>query len=197
MFELSVLSALRTVGSFILYKDTLVFAIGPDNTGEKLGIIRIGGHVEENETYLQTLEREIKEEASIEVKLLSSPNTFYKRNWNDSDYSEISDYIDLDINPLIITGTKIHSTAVFLSCAKEEPKPSSETYGIIFLKENDIKRICTEKLRLKDFLDSGGKLIQQKEIDYDMEMYAGVHLQFLNRLIEDKNDLVNKFINIK
>lgn len=197
MFELSILNALRTVGSFILYKDMFAFAIGPDNTGEKLGIIRIGGHVEENETYLQTLEREIKEEASIEVKLLSSPNTFYKRNWNDNNYIEISDDIDLDIKPLIITGTKMNSTAVFLSCAKEEPKPSSEAYGIIFLKKDDIKRICTGKLCLNDFLDSGGKLIQQKEIDYDMEMYAGVHLQFLNRLIEDKNDLVNKFINIK
>lgn len=90
MFELSVLNGLKTVGSFILYKDTLVFMIGPDNTGEKLGIMRLGGHIEENE----------------------------------------------------------------------------------------IKRICSQKLRLRDFLENCGKLIQQKEIDYDMEMYAGVHLKF-------------------
>lgn len=195
MFELSVLNGFKTVGSFILYEDTIAFMIGPDNTGEKLGVMRLGGHIEENESYLQTLQREIKEEGSIEVKLLNAPNTFYKRNWDDNNYNEITDDIALDIKPLIIVGDKMRSTAIFLSYTEEEPKPSSEACGIIFLKENEIKRICSEKLRLRDFLESGGKLIQQKEIDYDMEMYAGVHLTFLNRLIEDKNNLVNRFIN--
>jgi hypothetical protein len=195
MFELGILNGFKTVGSFILYKDTIAFMIGPDNTGEKLGVMRLGGHIEENESYLQTLEREIKEEGSIEVKLLNSPNTFYKRNWDDNNYNEITDDIALDIKPLIIVGDKMRSTAVFLSYTEEEPKPSSEACGIIFLKENEIKRICSEKLRLRDFLESGGKLIEQKEIDYDMEMYAGVHLTFLNRLMEDKNNLVNRFIN--
>jgi len=195
MFELSVLNGFKTVGSFILYEDTIAFMIGPDNTGEKLGVMRLGGHIEENESYLQTLQREIKEEGSIEVKLLNAPNTFYKRNWDDNNYNEITDDIALDIKPLIIVGDKMRSTAIFLSYTEEEPKPSSEACGIIFLKENEIKRICSEKLRLRDFLESGGKLIQQKEIDYDMEMYAGVHLTFLNRLIEDNNNLVNRFIN--
>ena len=63
------------------------------------------------------------------------------------------------------------------------------------IEENEIKRICSEKLRLRDFLDSDGKLIQQKGIDYNMEMYAGVHLTFLNRLMADNNNLVNRFIN--
>ncbi|GKX66357.1 NUDIX hydrolase [Inconstantimicrobium mannanitabidum] len=197
MFELNILNGFKTVGSFILYKDTLAFMIGPDNTGEKLGVMRLGGHIEENESYLQTLEREIKEEGSIEVNFLNSPNTFYKRNWNDNNYDEIIDEIPLDIKPLIIVGDKVRSTAVFLSYTEKEPKPSSEACGIIFLKENEVKRICSEKLRLRDFLDSGGKLIQQKEIDYNMEMYAGVHLTFLNRLIADNNNLVNRFINGK
>lgn len=65
---LSGLNGFKTVGSFILYKDTLAFMIGPDNTGEKLGVMRLGGHIEENESYLQTLEREIKEEGSMEDK---------------------------------------------------------------------------------------------------------------------------------
>lgn len=189
MFELSVLNGFKTVGSFILYQDTLAFMIGPDNLGEKLGITRLGGHIEENENLLQSLEREIKEEASVEVKLFNSPCTFYKRNWDDSNYSEISNDIVWDIKPLIIVGDKSRSTAVFLSYTEDEPKPSSEACGIIFLKETDIKDICSKKLSLKDFIDNGGKFLRQKEIDYDMEMYAGVHLAFLNRLIEDKNDV--------
>jgi hypothetical protein len=194
MFELSVLNGFKTVGSFILYQDTLAFMIGPDNSGEKLGVMRLGGHIEANENLLQSLEREIKEEASVEVKLFNSPCTFYKTNWDDSNYCEITNNIVWDIKPLIIVGDKARSTAVFLSYTEEEPKPSSEACGIIFFKEADIKNICSNKLRLKDFIDNGGKLIQQKEIDYDMEMYSGVHLTFLNRLIEDKNDLVHKYI---
>ena len=194
MFELSVLNVFKTVGSFILYQDTLAFMIGPDNSGEKLGVMRIGGHIEANEKLLQALEREIKEEASVEVKLLNSPCTFYKTNWDDANYYEITNDIVWDTKPLIIVGDKSRSTAVFLSYTEEEPKPSSEACGIIFLKETDIKAICLKKLCLKDFIDNGGKFIQQKEIDYNMEMYAGVHLTFLNRLIEDKNELVHRYI---
>lgn len=193
MFELSVLNAFKTVGSFILYQDTLTFMIGPDNTGRKLGIMRLGGHIEENENLLQALEREIKEEGSVKVKLFDSPSAFYKRNWEDIDYCEITNKLKWDIRPLIITGDKSRSTAVFLSYTEEEPKPSSEAYGLIFLKENDIRDICTKKLHLIDFLKNGGKLIQHKEIDYDMEMYAGVHLSFLNRLMEDDNNLVHRY----
>lgn len=195
MFEMSVLNGFKTVGSFILYRDTLAFMIGPDSSGEKLGIMRIGGHIEENESLRQALEREIKEEASIEVRHFNSPSSFYKTSWEDSNYCEITNDIVWDIKPLIIVGDKVRSTAVFLSYAEEEPKPSSEACGIIFLKEADIKNICSKKLCLKDFINSGGKFIQQKEIDYDMEMYAGVHLTFLNRLIEDKNDLIHNYIN--
>jgi hypothetical protein len=194
MFELSVLKGFKTVGSFILYQDTFAFMIGPDNSGERLGIMRLGGHIEKNESLLQSLEREIKEEGSIEVKLFDSPCTFYKRNWDDNNYSEITNNIEWDIKPLIITGDKTRSTAVFLSYTDKEPKPSSEAYGIIFLNENDIRDICSKKLKLMDFLNKGGKLIQQKEINYDKEMYAGVHLTFLNRLIEDNNDVVHRYI---
>jgi hypothetical protein len=194
MFETSVLEGFKTVGSFILYQDTLAFMIGPDNSGEKLGIMRLGGHIEAGENLLQSLKREIMEEGSIEAKILNSPCTFYKRNWDDINYCEITNNFEMAIKPLIIVGDKVRSTAVFLSYTEEEPKPSSEACGIIFLRENNIRDICTKKLRLKDFLNSGGKLVQQKEINYDMEMYAGVHLNFLNRLIEDKNDLVHKYI---
>lgn len=189
MFELSVLGGFKTVGSFILYQDTLAFMIGPDNSGEKLGITRIGGHIEGNENLLQSLEREIKEEASIEVNLFNSSSIFYKRSWDDNNYSEISNDIVWDIKPLIIVGDEHRLTAVFLSYTEEEPKPSSEACGIIFLKKTDIKDICSKKLSLKDFIDNGGKFVKQKEIDFDMEMYAGVHLTFLNRLIEDENDI--------
>ncbi|GCD10383.1 hypothetical protein Ctaglu_20060 [Clostridium tagluense] len=47
------------------------------------------------------------------------------------------------------------------------------------------------------FLNKGGKLIQQKQLDYDMEMYAGVHPTFLNKLLRDKNDLIKIYLKVK
>jgi hypothetical protein len=189
----NILNSLKTVGSFVLYQNTLAFMIGPDKSGEKLGIVRLGGHIEGNENYLQALAREIEEEAAIKVKLINSPSSFYKRSWDERCYYEITDNIPFGIKPLIITGDEVSSTAVFLAYTEELPKPSSESYGIIFLKENDIKDICSKKICLKDFLKNGGRLIQQKKIDYDMKMYAGVHLTFLNRLMERDDDLVHRY----
>lgn len=194
MFNVNVLNSLKTVGSFILYQNTFVFMIGPDKSGEKLGIVRLGGHIKENENYIQALKREIEEEASVKVKLINSPYSFYKRNWDDKCYYEITDNMPLEIKPLIITGDEARSTAVFFAYTEELPKPSSEAYGIILLKGNDIKDICSKKTCLKDFLKNGGTLIQQKEFDYDMEIYAGVHLIFLNKLMENGNDLVHRYI---
>jgi hypothetical protein len=54
--------------------------VGPDKSGEKLGIMRLGGHIEPNESLLEFLKRDILEEGSIEAMLLNSPRTFYKRN---------------------------------------------------------------------------------------------------------------------
>lgn len=194
MVKVNVLGDFETVGSFIIYKDTLAFMIGPNHLGEKLRIVRIGGHIEKNERLIEALEREIKEEAKIKVKLIDSSTTFYKRTWEEQEYSEITNNMAWDIKPLIIIGDSSRSTALFLSYAEKEPKPSSEAAGIIFLKETDIKDICSNRTTLREFVNNGGRLIQQKELDYDMEMCAGVHLEFLNRLIEDKPDLIERYI---
>ncbi|ERI92221.1 hydrolase, NUDIX family [Clostridiales bacterium oral taxon 876 str. F0540] len=192
--DINLLSTLKTVGAFIRYEDTLVFMVGPDSSGKKLGIVRLGGHVEQGESLQQALEREIKEEGSIKVKLIDSPCTLYKNSWDDSDYFDIADLINWNIKPLVIKKDKLSSTAVFLSYTYEEPKPSSEAYGLVFLKYKDIINICSNKLTLRDFINDGGKFIKQKEIDYDMEICAGVHLSFLYKLLEDKNEVAIKYI---
>ena len=194
MFDKSVLKGFRTVGSFIIYEDTFAFMIGPDKTGERLGIVRIGGHIEGVESLAEALKREVLEEASINVDVINSPKTFYKKTW-ENEYSEIENFQHMKIKPLIIQGNENRASTIFLSYANEEPKASSEAYGIVFLRKSDIKEICTNKLTLSDFVNKGGKLIQQKDMDFNMEIYAGVHLLFLNRFMDDEKELIDRFIN--
>lgn len=197
LFGTNIITGLKTVGAFVRFQNVLAFAIGPDKSGERLGIVRLGGHIEENESYTQALFREVKEEGSVNIELLDSPKTLYKRNWNDDDYCDITPDLIIDKKPLVIVGNSDNSTsstAVFLSYCEEEPRPSSETCGIIFLKESQIREVCSRKMCLKDFISNGGKLNQQKAINYDLEMYPGVHLSFLYRLLNDQYDLVPNFI---
>jgi hypothetical protein len=167
--------------------------IGPDRTGQRLGIVRFGGHIEGVESLYETLEREVQEEASIKVSTINSPKTYYKPNWHENYYSEVNIDGLISPKPLIICGNP-PSTAVFLSYAEEEPKPASEAHGIIFLRKQDIIDICTSKMDLNKFLRNGGKLLQQKSLDYSMEMYAGVHLQFFYNLLKDNSEIGLKFL---
>jgi 8-oxo-dGTP pyrophosphatase MutT (NUDIX family) len=189
----NILKSIKTVGAFVLYKDKLVFMIGPDNTGNKLGIVRFGGHIEENEDIFLALEREIMEEAAINITLVSSPVTYYKSKW-EQDFFDISEDTQLKIKPIIVKGDEDRTTALFLSYADQEPKPSAETYGAIFLNEREILDICTKKISLHEFLASDGKIIQQINLDYDMEIYAGVHLKAFYDLLVSGNNIVKMYL---
>lgn len=193
MLDIEIMSSLKTVGVLMLYEGTLAFMIGPDNSGDRLGIVRLGGHIEENEDVIDALIREVKEEASISVKILSSPRTYYLREWDAVEYIEM-DSSSFTIKPFIVKGDAIRSSAIFLSYAKQQPIPSSEAHGIIFLDEKQIIEICTRTMKLREFLDSGGKLIQQKSINHNMEIYAGVHLRTLYNMIKDNNEVIKKFL---
>lgn len=197
MFDLNIIESFTTAGVFVLYEGKFAFMIGPDETGKRLGIARLGGHIEKGEDIFECIERELEEEASIKVKLINSPKTFYKEKWNNKSFEEFKVHIPLEINPLLICGNQERSTAIFLAYAEQEPKPASEAYGIIFLKEEDIKEICTRTMQLRELAKRNVKLIEQKEINYDMETYAGVHLKFLYDLINSNDDLIYRYINKK
>jgi hypothetical protein len=195
MITKRVIKNLRTIGAFILYQDTLVFMIGPDYSGRRLGIIRLGGHIESEENYLDALNREIKEEASIEVKLVNSTHTYYMSNWLEESYIDITNQVSLDIKPLVIVKDVAPSTAIFLAYADSEPKPASEASGLIFLKLNELRSILKKHIKLKEFISNGGKVIINKKLDENLEIAAGVHLHFLYKLINDKNQLIFSFLN--
>ncbi len=198
MFDKSILYNSKTVGTLIFYREFFVFMIGPDKTGEKLGIVRFGGHIEEGESIIQALDREIYEECSIRINIINSPKTFYIKSWNDSVLFDISNELDIEIKPLIIKGDTERSSVLYLSKTDDEPIPSSETNGIIFLRKQDIIDICTKKINcLSEFLELGGKLTQQKAIDYNKEMYAGVHLKLLYDLLVMGNNIIVDYINGK
>jgi len=59
----------RTSGAYVIYKNLFVFQVGPTNKGDTLGVVRLGGHKEDEETAVETAKREVREEATIDILL--------------------------------------------------------------------------------------------------------------------------------
>jgi hypothetical protein len=184
----------QTVGAFVIYKDKFAFMIGPNKERNKLGIVRFGGHVEIGESINECLHREMIEEISTNVKITSSPVTYYKESWEDTSITKLKYSLPSEYQPIVVVGDSIKSTALFLAYADAQLKPSSETHGIIFLNKDEVKKVCSTRYTLKEFLKDNGELAEGKKIDYDMEILAGPHLRFLYFLVENNESLIDKYI---
>ncbi len=185
--------AIKTAGAYLLHQNRFAFMVGPDKTGEKLGIVRLGGHVEGSEDSISCVRREIKEEASVDIVISDSPATYYMRDW------ETKTRLLIDggpyQNPILICGNEERATILFLAYTEEALVPASETQGILLLNEKEIQLLCGEKLTLSEYIAQGGQLLQNVEMNPNLKLKPGPHLKFLNQLIQEKNPVIGGFIN--
>ncbi len=184
---------LTTVGAYVMWDGRLAMVVGPDHEGRGLDVVRLGGHVEPGEGPLTALGRELQEEARVAVRLVNAPQTYYKLRWT-ARARPIVQPVPLPWQPLIVTGTPVRSTALFLAYARSEPQPASETAAILYLRQRDIARICAGGLTLKTFLRQGGRVTCQTPLDESQPLVAGVHLKFLRELVAAGNPLVGDFL---
>lgn len=55
----------RTSGAYVLHKNLFVFQVVPTKRRDRLGVVRLGGHREGDETSLETAKREVYEEGHL------------------------------------------------------------------------------------------------------------------------------------
>jgi len=60
----------KTSSAWVLVSGSFPFMVGPDQTGKLLGVVRLGGHIEQGETPWQCAVREVKEEADLDIEYL-------------------------------------------------------------------------------------------------------------------------------
>jgi 8-oxo-dGTP pyrophosphatase MutT (NUDIX family) len=182
-----------TAGVFVLYNDLFIFMVGPNKEGD-LGVVRFGGHKENDETIIECIERELKEEASITVTLTNSPMTYYLEEWDEEPELMERDF-EKDIYPIIIKGNRNGSLSLtYFAYSQEEPEPDFETHGILFLELKDVEFICKELITIDDLLKCGRKALFQKELRRDIILKPGVHLKLLSTLYKKNPDLINNFM---
>jgi hypothetical protein len=187
-------SSFITAGVFLIYENKFAFMIGPDKSGDKLGIVRLGGHIEENEGIIDCIKREVREEASVAINIVSSSITYYMNSWAEETLEVITGSL-LDLKPLLIVGDNKRATALYLAYTEERLVPAAEAHGIILLSEKQILEICSDKMTLTDFVNHGGQLLRSQEMNFEFELSAGPHLRFLSRLINCDSGLIKRFTN--
>ncbi|HDR6278104.1 MULTISPECIES: NUDIX hydrolase [Bacillus] len=183
----------RTSGAYVMYKNLFVFQVGPTSKGDTLGVVRLGGHKEADETAVETAKREVEEEASIDITILNSPTTNYKENWN-AQSKKLK--VENEINPILIIDSPDESLSImYIAYSKMLPKPSSETNGLLLLSLNDIELICTGKITLNDYINQGGVAILKEKMDKELILQPFPQLMFLSELLKEDPVLLQQFVN--
>ena len=183
----------RTSGAYVVYKNLFVFQVGPTSKGDTLGVVRLGGHKESDETAVETAKREVKEEATIDITILSSPSTYYKENWN-AQSKKIK--VANEINPILIIDSPDETLSImYIAHSENKPNPSSETNGLLLLSLSDIRLICSKEITLKDYIKQGGIAILKEKMDIDLILQPYPQLMFLAGILKEDPVLLQQFLN--
>lgn len=182
----------RTSGAYVLYQGLFPFQVGPTRKGDKLGVVRLGGHREKGESAQDTAIREVFEESSMKINLVTSPITFFKREWNDI---AIKIQSSEDVAPILIKGSdSTASTAMYLAYSNTVHVPSSETSALLLLSPEDISLICKQKITLEKFIKQGGKALFSQKINFGLPLEPFPQLLFLAELFEKEASLMAQVI---
>ncbi|MBJ8109419.1 NUDIX hydrolase [Bacillus cereus group sp. N6] len=176
-----------------MYKNLFVFQVGPTSKGDTLGVVRLGGHKEDEETAVETAKREVREEATIDITILSSPSTYYKQNWN-AQSKKIK--VENEIDPILIIDSPDETLSImYMAYSENEPTPSSETNGLLLLSVSDIRLICSKAITLNDYIKQGGIAILKEKMDKELILQPFPQLLFLAELLKEDPVLLQQFLN--
>lgn len=187
MSEININQDVKTSGAYVLYRGLFIFQVGPTEEADKLGVVRLGGHKEFEETALETARREVFEEASMKITPINSSITYHMSEWGNNP-SIIQ--LDEEVAPILVKGNEQESLSImYLSYSENEPSPSSETNGLLLLTPEDIHLICNNKITLNDFIKHNGKAILKGNINRDLFLTPYPQLLFLSKLLKEHPDL--------
>lgn len=188
-----ILNNVRTSGAYVLYQGLFIFQVGPTKDGDKLGVVRLGGHTEGKETALEAAKREVFEEAQVNIVPFNPATTYYLSEWN-KEPTKVN--INEPISPILIKGNEESSYSImYLANTSTLPTPSSETDGILLLTPENVQLICQKKLSLRDYHKRNGLSIIKTELDMDLILEPFPQLVFLSRLLNEESEIMERFIN--
>lgn len=180
-----------TAGVYVNINGLFPFQVGPTKAGTALGVVRLGGHRERDETGWQCASREAFEEAALHVVPVKPPATYW---YEASDEPELSvgGWQEGDVEPILVgkrtPGNQI--TPVYLATSHDSPIPSAETKGILLLSPADIANIVSAPMTLGQYLESGGRAVFGDALPLHFPLEPFPHLRLLDILIKRHPEIV-------
>lgn len=182
-----------TAGCFVRCEGRWVFAVGSTASGDRLGIVRLGGHREKGETPWQCARREALEEASVQICHLLPPATYRIRGDLDAPDLEEMEWPLSGEAPMVVVERSPSGegpvTLLYLAEAAGRPRPSAETLGLLFLTSKEIRHVVACNLTLQDFLNAGGEVALRPGFPTALPLEPFYHLRALGRLLALHPDL--------
>lgn len=159
-FDASLLRAkpFATAGAFVsVGGGYFAFAVGPNREKDALGIVRLGGHVEQGEGPWACTARELGEEAGLRrFEWLAPPQTYYQvfggpvEPWGwDRTHGPA---------PLLLKNLPQALTALYWVRAQEQPVAGAEIRGLLFLRPSQITDLLESPTTLAAFIAAGGQV---------------------------------------
>jgi ADP-ribose pyrophosphatase len=173
-----------TAGVYVNINGLFAFQVGPTESGTTLGVVRLGGHRENDETGWQCASREAYEEASIKLSPMKPPATYWFE-YSDKPELKMGEWQEEDVEPILVGRRKDRNqiAPIYLACSQDSPTPAAEAKGILLLTPAEIKKIVSSHITLGQYLYNGGKAVLKDNLPLNLILEPYPHLRLLDTLI--------------
>jgi 8-oxo-dGTP pyrophosphatase MutT (NUDIX family) len=180
-----------TAGAYVLTGGRFVFMVGPTKPGDKLGVVRLGGHCEAHETFWDCAAREVFEEAALRIRPLSPPATYQFEDGQSDERLTPTPWLAESpeaVPPLLVLDRRAANppalSVMFLVSAGGTPIPSAETQGLLLLSPDEVFRLVYTPSTLDQYLQAGGQALLRADLPTHLPLEPFIQLRLLATLLE-------------
>ncbi len=166
-------------GACVRIGDRFVFMFGPHPSGNYLGVVRLGGHREGDETPWECAAREVLEEATMHIRPVRVGTTYVV---TDGALTEV-DWAPDEVRPLMVTPFGDGVTVLYLAESEETPAPDAETKGLLMPTLAELRHMISSPVTLEQYLNEGGQAMIRVPMERGMRLECSYQLRLLAELL--------------
>lgn len=157
-----------TAGAYVVLDGLFVFMVGIAKAGgDRLVVVRLGGHREGTETAWECAAREVQEEAGLRIRPVAPPATYWTGRDGDESQLHAAPWPaqpEEAAPPLVVAwrmeGGQRLLSATYLAEADGEATdaaPGGEAVGLLLLRPQDVLWLTREEVTLAEYVTAGGR----------------------------------------
>jgi 8-oxo-dGTP pyrophosphatase MutT (NUDIX family) len=184
--------AVVTAGAYALLEGRFPFVLGPTPCGDRLAVIRLGGHREAGETPWQCVVREALEEAGLMLRPCRPPTTY----WVDARHDRLDSRLDWrpskpdEPQPLLFrVGEDGRVSAMYLALAEGKPEPRGEVRALLLLTPEEVRRVAVSPLTLAQLRAAGGVVLARDRLPEHLPLEPFPQIRLLAQALALHPDL--------